>query len=103
MIAVKVEDGMCHSTRKLSMALGVSSHAIVDWELKVLEKLDWNLALVWTESEAPAPEGRERAGSSAVNWNGVAAAMRQQPTNGGTARVEWECEVPPAKRMRMMT
>ena len=44
-VAVKVEDGMSPPVDGLCAVLGVSKRALLSWEARVLDLLDWNLQL----------------------------------------------------------
>ena len=45
MIAVKAEDGACPPVADLGSMLGVSQYAIINWEVRALEAVDWTLGL----------------------------------------------------------
>ena len=47
-LAVKVEEAMCPPVDELCSTLGVSSRAVLKWEVRALRLLDWNLQLTKT-------------------------------------------------------
>lgn len=58
MVAVKVEEGMCPPLESLCSTLGVSPRAVIKWEARALELLDWNLQLTKTrDGEGALAEG----------------------------------------------
>ena len=61
MMAVKVEEGMCPPLDELCSTLGVSAKAVIRWELKALEMLDWDLQLTKTRDGDDEPVGAEAA------------------------------------------
>ena len=81
MLAVKVETGVCPLLQTLSATLGVSSRALVKWEARALDMLDWNLEMT-TRGTAAAEDITPSCVE--LNWAEVARCLGGDSTMAET-------------------